>query len=217
MASLRRKTDAAVSVDAVETTVPPPPISISGSPAASSAADDGVGAIREQLEALRKVPPRYGEPDKIETPDDRRAKWLLNNQLAQQYAENLNDIHKEVLNAGHADTSEGYFQEMHEKLRQLSEQNKPIMDRVNQMNHLAWEEKMQSQRAAAPSESLDSAKFSAPVSRENISYSGAPRGRVTLTPVEREYARIAGVSEAEYVKQRQRLEQMRADGTYGER
>jgi phage I-like protein len=41
--------------------------------------------------------------------------------------------------------------------------------------------------------------------------------RYTLTREEREYARIAGVSEAEYAKNKQKLAEMKANGLYGER
>jgi hypothetical protein len=58
---------------------------------------------------------------------------------------------------------------------------------------------------------------SAPVSR------GVPSGetgyrparQIKLTPQEQEYARVAGVSDVEYARQKQRLAQLRASGQYG--
>ena len=54
---------------------------------------------------------------------------------------------------------------------------------------------------------------SAPVSRGGVSYStGRPLGRLTLTyRAEREHAKVAGISEAEYAKQKIRYEQMKED------
>lgn len=59
---------------------------------------------------------------------------------------------------------------------------------------------------------------SAPVSREGPSTPGRTRsGSVTLNAMEREAAKMAGVTEAEYAKQKQRLMEMKANGSYGER
>jgi hypothetical protein len=69
-----------------------------------------------------------------------------------------------------------------------------------------------SQRSPAPDRA---AMYSAPVSR--TASPGSPRERspaqVWLTPAEIEMARIAGISEVEYARQRQRLEREKRDGT----
>lgn len=57
--------------------------------------------------------------------------------------------------------------------------------------------------------------MSAPVSREAPSGSRSS-SKITLTKDEKEAARIAGVTEVEYAKNKQRLAEMRADGTYGD-
>jgi hypothetical protein len=58
---------------------------------------------------------------------------------------------------------------------------------------------------------------SAPVSREVPSASGqrAGNGKTTLSAAEKEAAKMSGVTEVEYARQKIKLAQMRADGTYG--
>lgn len=59
---------------------------------------------------------------------------------------------------------------------------------------------------------------SAPVSREVPSASGArTSGKITLTAEQREAARLSGITEAEYARQLAKLNQMKANGEYGER
>ena len=64
-----------------------------------------------------------------------------------------------------------------------------------------------------------SALYSAPVSRQAQSGGTGqrPARQVTLTPQEQEYARVAGVTDVEYARQKQRLAQAKANGDYGER
>lgn len=60
--------------------------------------------------------------------------------------------------------------------------------------------------------------MSAPVSRE-VPSSGGQRPsatRVTLTREEKEYAKIAGISEVDYAKNKQKLAEMKSQGLYGE-
>jgi hypothetical protein len=73
--------------------------------------------------------------------------------------------------------------------------------------------------APSPAAPDRAAMYSAPVSRQ--AYSGStgqrPARQITLTPQEQEYARVAGVSDVEYARQKQRLAQAKANGDYGER
>jgi hypothetical protein len=64
-----------------------------------------------------------------------------------------------------------------------------------------------------------SALYSAPVSRQTQSASTGqrPARTVRLTAEEQEYARVAGVSDVEYAKQKQKLAVAKANGDYGER
>jgi hypothetical protein len=57
---------------------------------------------------------------------------------------------------------------------------------------------------------------SAPVSREAPSTPNNDRSssQVKLTPAQREYAKIAGVSEKVYAEQLQKINKMKANGSY---
>jgi hypothetical protein len=62
-----------------------------------------------------------------------------------------------------------------------------------------------------------SAFVSAPVSRETPSAGGSRSNRqIRLTAEEREHARMAGVSEVEYAKQKQKLIEAKNEGSYGD-
>lgn len=61
------------------------------------------------------------------------------------------------------------------------------------------------------------AMVSAPVSREAPSTTTQGRGQVRLTVSEREAAKISGVTEKVYAENLQKLNEMRANGTYGDR
>jgi hypothetical protein len=71
----------------------------------------------------------------------------------------------------------------------------------------------------APSSASPSALYSAPVSRQAQSAGTGqrPARTVRLTPEEQEYARIAGVSDVEYARMKQKLALHKANGDYGER
>lgn len=57
---------------------------------------------------------------------------------------------------------------------------------------------------------------SAPVSREPPSTPTSKRGTYTLNALQREAARMAGITDLEYAKQLQKLNEMKANGSYGE-
>jgi hypothetical protein len=59
--------------------------------------------------------------------------------------------------------------------------------------------------------------YSAPVSRRDAGSASSPRSTIHLSPQEQEYARVAGVSDVEYAKQKAKLIQRKANGDYGER
>jgi hypothetical protein len=73
--------------------------------------------------------------------------------------------------------------------------------------------------APSPSRTEPSALFSAPVSRQAQSDGTGqrPARTIRLTAEEQEYARVAGVSDVEYAKQKQKLAAAKANGDYGER
>jgi hypothetical protein len=73
--------------------------------------------------------------------------------------------------------------------------------------------------APAPAAPDPASIYSAPVSRGTPSGETGqrPARMIRLTPEEQEYARVAGVSDVEYARQKQRLALAKANGDYGER
>jgi hypothetical protein len=71
----------------------------------------------------------------------------------------------------------------------------------------------------APAAPDRSGMYSAPVSRGTPSGETGqrPARTIRLTAEEREYARVAGISDVEYARQKQKLAQAKAAGDYGER
>jgi hypothetical protein len=175
----------------------------------------GVRTIQAQINALRKA--KEHEPEVAPSAEDRRREWLQNNAAAHQHVAALNDLHREALDAGHTDTSPRYFDYMNDRLASLSAQHPaPGAHVIDDMQHRVAAEVKQEE----PKEAASMSRFvSAPVVREPISYStGRPsNGRVTLTPQDLEYARIAGVTPTEYAKQKLRLREMKENGEYGDR
>jgi hypothetical protein len=73
-------------------------------------------------------------------------------------------------------------------------------------------------RSPAPARSPEpsmSAYVSAPVSRHGHG-SASPSHSIRLSPAEQEYARIAGITDTEYARQKRVLLQRKANGDYGE-
>lgn len=112
----------------------------------------------------------------------------------------LGAAHYDAEDVGHRRGSEGYFQFIEERLG-LREPVKKVEDEEVEM------------------ETRRSPSVAAPVSRETPSVStGTPSStRITLTPLEREAAKIAGVDEIEYARQKIMLGQAKREGRYGER
>ncbi len=201
--------------EAMATPLPSPTIPL---PEPSGEKSDGVRAIQDQIEILRRARAQERQQEAAEpTAEDRRRQWLESSSLARQHVAVLNDLHREALDAGHADTSPAYFDFMNDRLATLSAQNPaPGAHLVEDMqHHIGTEDKQEPEEAA----NVRSSFVSAPVSREPASYSGRPRsgGLTRLTAAEREHARVAGISEAEYARQKLRYEQMRESGEYGDR
>ncbi len=73
--------------------------------------------------------------------------------------------------------------------------------------------------APSPTPPDRSGMYSAPVSRTAPSGATGQRlsNRIELTPEEAEYARIAGISDVEYARQKQKLAQYKAAGEYPDR
>ena len=175
--------------------------------------------LRSQIADLRRAEDRaqdrHGEPDAVVTSDDRRREWIESNPLAQQYAAELNTLHREALGAGLIDTSPSYFEFMDARLSKLAAQTPAAAagEIVKDMEQRSAQNtaREQRQQEAAPNASR---YVSAPVSREIASMSGR-RGSINLTPQQRESARISGISESEYARQLLRFEELKASGDYG--
>jgi hypothetical protein len=180
----------------------PSPISEQVAPAGDAASE----ALRQQLLALGKAEAQT-----------RRREWLGKNPAALKNIAALDKLHHEALQAGLADTSPDYFDFMSDRLAALAAQNSPAGA------HLIHEmQKRITANAPQPPQPRPASvsHVSAPVSRREVSYSSTPRpmsGSVTLTPEQKEFARISGVTETEYARQLTKYESMKADGTYGER
>jgi hypothetical protein len=197
--------------EAMASSLPSPEIPVSGP---TGEASEAVRVLQDQIASLRKA---KEQEVVVPSAEDRRREWLQDNPAARQHVAALNDLHREALDAGHTDTSPRYFDYMNDRLASLSAQHPaPGAHVIDDMQHRVAAEVKQEE----PKEAASMSRFvSAPVVREPISYStGRPsNGRVTLTPQDLEYARIAGVTPTEYAKQKLRLREMKENGEYGDR
>ena len=107
-------------------------------------------------------------------------------------------LHWDVVDEGHAPFSQAYFESLEEHLglRQQAQSND-------------YQPVQQQQRTSI---------VSAPVSRE-VPNGGGQRtaSQVKLSVAQREAAKLAGITEKVYAEQLQKLNSMKADGTYGDR
>jgi len=163
-----------------------------------------------ELEARVKEPPKRADPpqsdpiDQLNIPVSAKS-WLKEHP---EYVTNprknaqIQYLHHEVLDEGHQFGSAEYFESIETKLgmRRAPEPEDdeddapPPPKKQPQRNHIV----------------------SAPVSRDTPSASGRRQeNSETLTRDEQEAARIAGVSNAEYAKQKKRIREMKANGSYG--
>lgn len=107
-------------------------------------------------------------------------------------------LHWDVVDEGHAPFSTAYFESLEQHLG------------LRQAPQSAGQQPNQQQRTSI---------VSAPVSRE-VPNGGGQRPsstKINLTPAQREAAKLAGVTEKVYAEQLQRLNEMKANGTYGDR
>ena len=166
-----------------------------------------VKLIQDEIADLRRAEERYGEPDAVETADDRRQAFAQSNLLAQKHAASLNEIHKQAIQAGLLDASPSYFEYMQNHLRELDAPSAAANRIVADMQQ---HKPAPAKQEAAPD--LSPRYVSAPVSRNNPGLSGARRGSINLSPAQRESAKIAGISETEYARQLERFNEMYDNG-----
>jgi hypothetical protein len=199
--------------EAMASSLPSPEIPVSGP---TGEASEAVRVLQDQIASLRKA---KEQEVVVPSAEDRRREWLQDNPAARQHVAALNDLHREALDAGHTDTSPRYFDYMNDRLASLSAQHPaPGAHVIEDMQKTVAQEK-QPQRQPPESAGLNASYVSAPVSRDTVSYStGRPsNGRITLTPQDIEYAKIAGVTPTEYAKQKLKLQEMKETGEYGDR
>lgn len=154
--------------------------------------------ISQQDEVRRNPPPQQQSPvDPLENSGlpDRAKSWLRAHPdylSDQRKNAKIQSLHWDVLDEGHDPFSRDYFESLEQHLG---------LQKVND---------------TAPS-SRSASMVTAPVTREAPSAtSGSGRtSKVTLTPQQKEAAKIAGISEVEYAKQFQVLLSAKADGNYG--
>lgn len=167
--------------------------------------EDGKFELEAKLKAEpEKVPEVESSGDSLDRTNlpDTAKTWLRAHPdylTDQRKNSKIQSLHWDVIDEGHSAFSPAYFEslETHLGLRKA-----PVV-----------EEKVVVQQPQQRTSIL-----SAPVSRETPSTPTTPRGgKITLTQDQREAAKIAGVTEAEYAKQLQKLNAMKANGTYGDR
>ena len=224
MASLRKRPDAVVE-QASDESGPPDifadPENSSPSPSAPPGApelpaDEAERALLGQIEALRQSESlQQQQQQAVAAAEERRRQWMAGNQLAQAHYQQLDALHREALQAGLVDTSEQYFHFMNDQLAAIQTQ-----DPAEGAQKLADEMQQRiAQTAPQPPSPQSPSRFvSAPVSREpNFSGQRPSGGKVTLTPQEKEAAKLAGITEVEYGRQLLRYRQMQASGEYSDR
>jgi hypothetical protein len=212
VASLRKKPadDAVAAADAVA-----PEVAVNELPE-----DDASLALRKQIDGANRSEQIQRERQQAamlaHAANERRMSWLQSTPGAKENAQALGRIHYDALNSGLVDTSPEYFSYLEQRLAELQQP-------TTAATHLAQEMQMRAaqDRAAPPppAEPKRSPVYSAPVSRDVPSIGSGRRqsnSRITLTPQEVEMARISGVSLDTYAREKLRLAQMRADGTYAD-
>jgi hypothetical protein len=212
MASLRKKptVDAAANPETPVVAETPPASEVVTSPPSDNTAAE---SLKRQLEAMRQSEAMQElQAAKIAAEQHRRS-WFEATPGAKDNIAALDSLHHAALNAGMADCSPAYFSFLNEQLAALQ---KPAQGAT----HLAHEIEQRIEHHRPPEPPPERPRtpiMSAPVSREAPSSDGrrVERGRVTLSRDEQEMAHRSGISIEEYAKQKMKLAQMRADGTYG--
>ena len=184
---------------------------------------EGVTALRAQMETLKRAHDnRYGEPDTAApTIEDRRREWLASNEAARSpnIYTHLGDLHRQALESGLVDMSPGYLQFMDRQVAALAAQT-PTAGAEHLVHEMNRHAAQTAARREQPRPEPDRAAIvSAPVSREPPSYYSGHRsaGQIRLTPAQREAAKIAGITEAEYAEQLVKFLELQERGEYPSR
>ncbi len=169
--------------------------------------EQGKEAAERELQALRDTPkPQPQTQDSLEARLNRTAlpyvakQWLLAHSeyvLDEKKNRKISSMHDDLLDEGIEPYSAKYFEIAEQRLG-LRPTPKPEVE--------VEDEPIQSQRRI----------YSAPPSREVPSSSGKREGgSITLTPLQKEAAKIAGITEKDYAIQVLRLRQEKMNGNYG--
>lgn len=163
---------------------------------------------KEEFEARRQSNPQKEKPSQISTdpfetsiqalPDEAK-NWLRGHRdymTDPRKNARIQALHWDVLDAGHKAFSKEYFDDLEVKLG-MREAPKVV-------------------KKEDEDDEIDGAVVSAPVSREAVSPSTGKTisTRVTLSAAEREAAKLAGIDEITYAKQKLKLAQMKEEGHY---
>jgi hypothetical protein len=112
-------------------------------------------------------------------------------------------LHWDVVDEGHAPFSPAYFESLEQHLGMRAKTTQVETDDDNR------DARQPQQRTSI---------VSAPVSREGTVTNGTrTASQIRLSPAQREAAKMAGISEKDYAIQMQKLAEMKANGTYGDR
>jgi hypothetical protein len=179
----------------------------------------GLELGKEEIEQRKREPPKVEPPRQAQAPDtgdpvDRydlpntEKNWLRAHRdylTDPDKQDDLADADRRAVRRGLKPGMPDYLPFIENRLRTVGSLPKP--------------EEPDDEPAVGNNTTDRSAAFvSAPVSREAQTGTGQrASSKVKLTVEEQEYARIAGITDVEYAKQKQKLGQMKANGDYGER
>lgn len=163
--------------------------------------EDGKQAFEARKESVKKEPPKQDDPfeAQISQLPDTAKNWLRNHRdyiTDRRKNAKIQALHWDVMDEGHQQFSPSYFESLEV--------------------HLGLKEKPKTETEEP--EQRREAVVSAPVSRDAQSIStGKPVStKVTLTPEEREIAKMTGVDERVYAQNKLKLQDLKRNGYYRE-
>jgi hypothetical protein len=171
---------------------------------AKSNIEDRQKATKEQLETRKLAPNQQDQFEQaIASLPDPAKVWLRSHpdyMTDQRKNAKIQSLHWDALDAGNGAFTPKYFEFIEEK---VGLREAPKVDRDEDTD---------------ADESERGRMVSAPVSRENVSLATGKQSttRVTLSPSEREAARLSGITEVEYAKNKIKLQEMKKSGYYSE-
>lgn len=158
--------------------------------------EERIKAAPEKVETVEKTSPQDNTPASVKDWVSRHPDYLQE----PRKNDKIKALHWDALDEGHSYGSQEYIDFIDTKLGF----KKPPADE---------EVEDQPQRTQQRTSIV-----SAPVSREAPSTPDKKRGgAIKLSPDQREAAKLAGISETEYGKQLQKINEMKANGSYGDR